>query len=152
MNVNNPSEITLLKDKEWSFIDGEVCRATNFDDTISHLDKSMPYASITVECRKMPNKVKGFIAHKIDYMHLRAAFKERTIKENEEVIFCWTKRKYKLKLMKFLPGFFPKLWIMIVPKGAFELITDPNHKPELHGEARYLAERPIVEYKPEVML
>jgi len=144
MNKNNPSEITLLKDKEWSIIDGEPCRIIAFDDTISKLDKLMPYAYITIECKKVKKIIKGFITHKVDYMHLRAAFKERTIKENEEVIIFWSKKHYKLKLMRFLPGFLPKLWVMICPKGAFELMTDPNHRPELHGEARYLAERPIV--------
>lgn len=153
MNENNPlEEIALLNDREWSMIDGEPCRVIDFDDTISKPDKLMPYASITIECKKVKKVIKGFITHKIDFMHLRKAFRERTIKENEEVIIFWTKRNYKLKLMRFLPGFFPKLWVMICPKGAFELMVDQNYMPELKGEARWNATKPIVEWKPEVML
>lgn len=152
MNENNPlDKIVLLRDREWSMIDGEPCRVIDFDDTISKLGKLMPYASINIECKKVKKVIKGFITHKIDYIHLRKAFRERTIKESEEVIIFWTKRNYKLKLMRFLPGFWPKLWVMICPKGAFELMTDANYKPELQGEARFLAEKPIVDWKPEIM-
>ena len=45
----------------------------------------------------------------------------------------------------------PRLWVMICPKGAFELMADQKSRPELQGEARFLAERPIAEWKPEVM-
>lgn len=148
---NNISEITLLKDSEWGVIEGEPCRVIDFDDTISKLGKLMPYASITIECKKVNKIIKGFITHKIDYIHLRKAFRERTIKENEEVIISWSKKHYKLKLMRVFPAFWPKLWVMICQKGAFELITNPNHRPELQDEARFLAEKPIVEWKPEIM-
>lgn len=149
MSKEENSEITLLRDREWSLIDGEVCRATDFDDTISHLNKSMPYASITIECRKMPNKIKGFITHKIDYKHLRDAF--GMLKEDDEVLFFWSVKHYKHKIYSLLSNTMPKLWVMICLKGAFELMTDQNYKPELQGEARFLAEKPIVEFKPEVM-
>ena len=43
----------------------------------------------------------------------------------------------------------PKLTVMICSKGAYEIMTDSNYKPELTGEARFNAERPIVEWKPE---
>jgi hypothetical protein len=146
-----PSEVTLLTDKQWSAIDGELCRATKFDDTISHIDKYMPYASIEIECRKMPNKIKGFITHKIDYKNLKYAFRERTIKENEEVLISWTVRNYTHKIYSFFSYTMPKLRVMICPKGAFELEVDPNYKPELKGEARWNATKPIVDWKPEVM-
>jgi len=158
MNKNNPSEVTFINDREWSMIDGELCRVIDFiplgfikDGKISTFGLSAPYASVTIECKKYQNKIKGFITHKMDFLHLWAAFKERTIKENEEAIICWTKRNYKLKLLRFFPGFWPKLWVMICQKGAFELMTDPNYKPELKGEARFLAEKPIIDWKPEIM-
>lgn len=158
MNEDIPlEEIVLLTDKNWSIIDAEVCRVIDFTPLVpfkngkifSHL--TMPYASIAIECKKINKKIKGFITHKLDFIHLWMAFKERTIKENEEVIIFWSIRNYKYKLLRFFPGLFPKLWVMICPKGAFELMTNPNHKPELGGEARFLAERPIVEWKPEIM-
>lgn len=152
MNENNPlEEIVLLTDRQWSMIDGEPCRVIDFDDTISKLGKLMPYASITIECKKVKKVIKGFITHKIDFIHLRKAFRERTIKGNEEVIIFWTIRNYKYKLLRFFHGHLPKMWVMICQKGAFELITDPNHRPELKGEARYRMEKPIVDWKPKIM-
>lgn len=152
------SEVSLLKDSEWSIIDGEVCRVIDFtpwgfvkDRKISTINRWTPYASLTIECKKISGKATGFITHKMDFLHLWAAFKERGIKQNEEVIIIWSKKNYKFKLLNFLPGFWPKLWVMICQKGAFELITDSNYKPELHGEARAMAEMPIIDWKPDIM-
>lgn len=47
--------------------------------------------------------------------------------------------------------FMPKLWVMICNKNSFELQTNSNFKPELTGEARWLASQPIEEYKPDVI-
>lgn len=153
---NDSSDITLLKDREWSIIADEPCRVIDFipwgfikDGTISTLSKTTPYASVNLECKTFSkHKIAGLITHKIDFIHLWTAFKERTVKQNEEVIIFWSKRYYKLKLMKFLPGFWPKLRVMVCQKGAFELMTDPNYRPELEGEARFMAECPIVDWKP----
>jgi len=150
-------EITLLRDREWSLIDGEVCRATNFDDTISHFDKSLPYASITIECRKMPDKINGFITHKIDFLNLQKVFNEGIVKKGiekgyTEVIIIWTRKHYKNILFKLASFCMPKLIVWICKKGAYEFINYPNHKPELQGEARFEMQKPIVEYKPEAML
>lgn len=155
---NNSSDIILTKDSEWDMIDGELCKIIDFvphtsikDGKISKLNKTIPYASIAIECEKIPNKITGFITHKTDFIHLWTAFKERTIKQNEEVIIFWSKKHYKLKLLRFFPGFWPKLWVMICQKDAFKLMSDPNYKPELQGEARYNAEKSIIEWKPEIM-
>jgi hypothetical protein len=152
------SEITLIKDREWSVIDGEFCRVLDFnplgsvkDGKISALSITTPYASITIECKKLPGEITGFITNKVDFMHLWLAFKKRTIKQDEEVIISWSKKHYKIKFLKFFPGLWPKLRGMICQKGAFELLTDPSCKPELRGEARWEATRPIVQWKPEVM-
>jgi len=147
----------MRKDSEWSAIDGEPCRVVSFTPLVSiengkiiTSNKTEPYASVVLECKKMPNTIKGFICHKMDFKHLWKAFKERGIEQNEEVIIFWSKKHLK-SYAKIFSAFMPKLWITICPKGAFELITNPNSRPELQGEARYLAEKPIVEWKPEVM-
>jgi len=158
-NTDNTKN-TLLKDSEWAAIDGEACRVISFDPfggttikegKITTPIKLMPYASVTFECKKASEKIKGFITHKTDFTYLWTAFKERGIKPNEEVIFFWTKKHYKYKFLKFISGSFPRLWVMVCHKGAYELMTDPSYKPELQGEARFEAERPIVEWKHEVM-
>lgn len=155
--VKEQPEVILLKDSEWSIIDQELCRVIDFvpfgsvrNGEVLALDKSTPYASITFVCEKLSGKIKGFITHKIDFMHLWMVFKERKIEKDEEVIIVWTKKLYK-GFAKLSSAIMPKLQVMICKKGAFKLMTNPNYKPDLRGQARYLAERPIVLLKPEVM-
>ena len=150
-------EKTLLKDSDWSEIEGEVCRVIDFvpmgsvkDGNVKTLDTSTPYASVILECRKFPNKITGFITHKVDFLHLWAVFRERGIKENEEVLISWYRKGLKTFAKIFSP-IMPKLVVMICRREAYELINDQNFKPELRGEARFNAEKPIVEWKPEVM-
>ncbi len=153
----NGSDFTLIKDSEWSVIDGEPCRVIDFipwgsikNGKVLAIDKTGPYASISLECKKFSKNVTGYITHKMDFEHLWAAFKERTVKQDEEIIIFWSKKNYK-SYAKLFSAFMPRLWIIICPKGAFELLIDPNYKPELTGEARWDATKPIVEWKPEVM-
>ena len=96
MNTNNNQhQIVLLKDSEWSVIDGEVCRVTDFaplgsfidaSGKVQSADKTTPYACITFENKKLGNNVKGYITHKIDFENLWAAFKGTTMAQYEEVI------------------------------------------------------------------
>ena len=153
------SEIALLNDNEWRKIDGELCRVIEFvpmasvkNGNVKVLEKGAALASLHFFCSRFPKKeITGFVTHKLDFLHLWNAFKERRIKPEEEVLFLWTSKNYKNNLYKFLSPFMPKLWVMICQKGAFELITDRNYRPELQGEARFNAERSIVDWKPEVM-
>jgi len=115
------------------------------------MDKSMPYAVVNMECKKLGKNVRGYITHKEDLRHLWAAFRDRKVKENEEVIIIWTRKHYRWKLTKFLTPFMPKLWVMVCPKGAYDLMADSNYRRELSGEARWDAMKPIVQWKPEVM-
>ena len=157
------SEIVLLKDSEWSAIDGELCRVTSFDPLgslvgtdgkVHAMDKTTPYASVTIECQKLGKNITGYITHKMDFQHLLGAFKDRKVKDDEEVIICWTRERYKVHSRigkKLYSAFMPKLWVMVCPKGAYDLWIDSNYKPELWGEARMNAMMPITEWKPEVM-
>jgi hypothetical protein len=156
---NSESKIVLLKDSEWSMIDGDACRVTDFgplgslidaDGKVQSMDKTTPYASITIECEKLGKDITGYITHKEDFQHLWAAFKERKMKNDEEVIIIWTKKNYK-RGVKFFSGLMPKLWVMVCPKGAYELMVDPSYKPELNGLQRWDAMKSIDEWKPEVM-
>jgi len=147
----------LRKDNEWSIIDSESCRVIEFTPLASVengkviiSNKTELYAYIIFECKKLSQPTKGFICHKMDFQHLWAAFKERGVQQDEEVIIFWSKKHLK-SFAKIFSAFMPRLWVMICPKGAFELMTDPTSRPELQGEARFLAERPIVDWKPEVM-
>jgi hypothetical protein len=156
---DSESEIVLLKDKEWSVIDGEACRVIDFsplgaiinaDGEVQSIDKTTPYASITIECEKLGKNIRGYITHKIDFKHLWTAFRERMVKEDEEVIIIWTKKHYKVGI-KYVSAFMPKLWVMVCAKGAFDLMTNDDYKPELTGLERWEAQKPITDWKPEVM-
>lgn len=156
-DIIEQSEIIFLRDREWSIIDGEICRVTDFipsdfikDRKALALRKTLPYASVNLECKILPTKITGFICHKIDFMHLWMAFKERSIKQDEEVLIIWTKRNYK-NIYKFFTAFMPRIWVMICHKDAFELSVNQRYKPELSGEARWNANKPIIQWKPEVM-
>ncbi|MDD4989839.1 MAG: hypothetical protein PHW31_00840 [Candidatus Pacebacteria bacterium] len=151
------TEIILRKDNEWSVIDGDPCRIIKFTPLVSVesgrvvvSNKTAPYASIILECKKLPQQTKGFICHKMDFQHLWTAFKERGVQQDEEVIIFWSKKHFK-GFTKIFSAFMPRLWVMIYKKGAFELITNFDSQPELQGEARFLAEKPIIEWKPKVM-
>jgi len=150
-------KIILLRDREWSVIDGEVCRVLDFtplcvvkNGKIQRIDV-MPYASIRIRCKKIPHEIIGFINYREDFKSLWSAFKERGVKGEEEVLVVWSKKDYKFKWLRFFSFLLPKLRVMICPKGAFELITDPESRPELQGEARFKAERPIVIFKSPVL-
>ena len=155
-NSKDQPEIIMLKDSEWSLINGEICKAIDFvpmaiikNGKTSIHNRASPYASIKFECRKLPQIAAGYITHKIDFMHLWTAFKERMIQQDEEVLFFWSKKYYK-GYAKLFPAFMPKMWVMVCPKGAYQLF-DPSFKPELEGEARARARVPIVDWKPKVM-
>ena len=154
----NFTDKDLLKDSQWSVIDGEFCRVIDFvpmasikEGKIFAIDKTTPYASVLLECKRLPTKVTGFITNKIDFMHLWSAFKEKGVKQNEEVLILWSKKHYK-KVYKIFSAFLPRLWVMVCPRGAFELQTNPGYRPELNGEARWNATKPIIDWKPEVMI
>jgi hypothetical protein len=47
-------------------------------------------------------------------------------------------------------------WLQVVllefiPMSSFEIHTNKNYKPELIGEARWLASQPVEDFKPDVM-
>ena len=163
LEKRSESEIVLLKDSEWSAIDGEPCRVTSFDPLgslvdiggkVRAMDKTTPYASVAVECKKLGKNVTGYITHKEDFKHLWLAFRDRKVKDDEEVIICWTRERYKVHSSvgkKLYSAFMPKLWVMVCPKGAYDLFVDSNCRPELWGEARWEAMKPITQWKPEVI-
>ena len=73
----NLADKDLVKESQWSVIDGEPCRVIDFvpmasikEGKISSIDKTMPYASVVLECKKLPTETRGFIMHKVDFMHL----------------------------------------------------------------------------------
>ena len=155
-NMNKDYPI-LGKDITWDTIDGDVLLAVEFNPyakvdgkTITSIP-NYPYATLTVECTKIPQQATLYVTHKLDFQNLWNAYKVRGIQDSEEVLVFWTKKHYKSGLSKFFSSIMPKLWIRVCKKGAYKLMTDKNYKPEITGEARFLAESPVIEWKPDVL-
>jgi len=139
----NESEIILRKDREWSLVDSRLCLITDFLPFMGSIVKdgkaispvtTAPYASITVEYKGTHNKITGFITHKMDFINLWSAFRERVIDEKkEEVLIYWTTKHYKYKVLKIFSAFIlailgasplPKIIVMICPKGTYKKLSD----------------------------
>jgi hypothetical protein len=156
--MNDSDNIELVKDKEWSIIDGEACRVSHFTPfasvekgKIKNARLTTPYACISLECIKLTHEAKGYITHKVDFINLWEAFKVRGINEEEEIIVTWTQKNYKKYYKAFSFVGLPKLIIWICHKGSYEIMNGVDKKPELTGRTWFEAIKPIKEWKPEVM-
>jgi hypothetical protein len=141
-------ETGLLRDSDWAPLDGEACRVTSL--TPLGFTKRMPLASIELESPLLPEPTTGFVAHKLDYEHLTEAFRLKESEPNSEVLIIWTKDFLK-RSAKLFARYMPRMWVMLCPVNAYELITDQTYKPELRGLERHEAQSPIAEWKPDVM-
>lgn len=182
------TETVLFTDRDWSAIDGELCRVARFvpvaavvEGKVVALDETMPYAGVALECTRLPGPVTGLISNKLDFAMLWAAFEERGsvkgarlevphtleretmdplkksrmvesgLAEGEEVLVVWTRHRYKPLIGAVPSVFLPKLIVMVCPAGAYELTTDEDSRPELGGEERFLASRPMATWIPNLM-
>lgn len=140
---NKQAEVILRKDKEWRLIDGELLLVTDFSPLMGSTVKDgvaissvsdVPYASISIESKKIKEKTTGFITHKEDFINLWSAFKEIGINQgNEEVLIYWTTKRYNNIIAKILSSFllgllgstpFPKIVVMVCKKGTYESCPD----------------------------
>jgi hypothetical protein len=147
----------MLKDIDWQVIEGDVCRVVDFtsmaeikNGKAKAVNRATPYAAVTFECTKFLQQVNGFICHKLDFMNLSEAMQEKLRRENTEVLMFWNKKQLR-GYARLFSSIMPRFCFMLCPIGAYELITNDAHMPELRGEARFLAMRPILEWTPEVI-
>jgi hypothetical protein len=151
-------ETALIRDSDWELLEGEPCRVLEFTPLAGRMEGTKvksstmgAYASIELESPVLAEPTTGFITHKLDFQHLWDAFDVRGVGDDEEVIVFWNKSNLK-RAVKLLPrSMMPGLVVWVCPRNAYELMTDETFRPELHGVARYHAEKPIVEWKPDVM-
>jgi hypothetical protein len=160
-------DVTLLRDADWAVTEGYPCRVTGFDpvaevtnvylnefgkvkrgDVIS--TRRLPFATVEVECSRLPTNTRANITHKLDFIHLWIVFKWEGVKQDEEVVVFWLKSYLKWYAAPFA-WFMPRLRVMVCKKEAYELMVDPYWKPELQGLERWNAQKPIVDWKPEVL-
>jgi hypothetical protein len=152
------SEIVFLRDDEWSVIDGCECLVKEFrpmaatveDGKVVAPSRRLPYAAVDFVCAEFEGDATGFITHRDDFRHLWTAVNDRGIGDDEELIIIWT-RQYPSWWARRTSKALPKLVVWVCPSGAYELMTDPGARPELAGEERFQALRPIAEWKPDVL-
>ena len=145
----------LLTDSEWGSVDGDACRVFQFspfgwpEEGRICVPKRIPYAAIHFECTRVPGTIKGYITHRVDFLHLWQAFIERGVRDDEEVVVYWTIQNYKFKWLRYFSVIFPKLWVTISHKGFFEFMK--GHR-EVRGQ-RTTEEmlESIASWKPGIM-
>ena len=147
----------FISNKDWSEVDGKLCKLVSFDTRNTTCVNDKVYTNTAGEygrvvfhssCSNEP--IEGYIFHKVDFLNLHTIIKNRGVSEEQEVLFFYLNKNYK-RIYRIFKIFLPKLYLMVCKKDSFLLIEDKNFKPELKGEARYIASAPIFEIKPEVM-
>jgi hypothetical protein len=137
--VNN----IFIKDSDWSVIEDDLCKVTNFE---THRGKAAR-ATVTLDSPKIAANTVGAIFHKLDVQHLREAFAVKGNDPQMVVAIEWSKRHLS-GVRKLLSPFMPRLFIMVMHEDAFELLINRNLCPELRGEARANAEKPVAMWEP----
>ena len=143
----------LGKDIAWNKINGELCRVLDFipyasvrNGKVESAGISTPYASLTLECPKISENIGCPIIHRVDFIHLWGIFKERGLKEGEEVLAG--RYEYKTVLGKLFSSFLPKIYILIYPSGSYNKFNDKSWQEKTQGEAWTKAMRPTVKIDP----
>jgi|SRR5215510_2035736 len=123
----------LVKNSQWSAIDGELCLITNFhpmlgskveNGVVFSVDKTIPYASVSLTCRRATETITGFITHKLDFQNLWAVFQERGLGDGEEALMYWTQTHYTNLVARFFSATMPKVIVMVCKKGTYESVPD----------------------------
>jgi hypothetical protein len=151
----------LLRDEDWMIIEGRLCQVSRFTPfarveagKVVSAGRKTPYAVIALECVEgqtdLPPDSTGMIGHKVDFQHLWSAFVERGIGEDEAVVIVWGK-KYLRGLTKIFSVFMPRLIVMVFTTRGLGLLTDSTREPDLKGYERFLAEKPVAEWRPKML-
>jgi hypothetical protein len=148
----------LLRDEDWRPLDGEMCRVIEFTPLSGSVEggevksssKGLPYASIEIEAPPLPEPTTGFVTHKIDFLHLWEVFQVRGVADDEEVIVIWNKSALR-GVHRWLSRIMPGLMVWVCRKHTYDLLHDPNFRPEIETSARYDHASPIAKWEPDVL-
>lgn len=131
------SQVGLRSDKQWSQLEGHLCRITGFmpvmrseikNGEVVGGDRQFPYAGFSIESRRIPKglEVMGFCTHKLDFENLWDVFNSGYLDtDTEEVLMFWSRKHYNSTAFKLLSTMSPKMVIMVCKKGTFA--TANNH-------------------------
>jgi hypothetical protein len=128
---------SLLTDTQWNEVGDTPCRVIDFiplsgsikNGKVISIDKTTPYASVVIECKELTSQATGFITNRLDFANLWTLFKNRGIREGEEVIIFWRKNKMK-GYAKLVASFMPKFWIMVCHKNTYDIANSTDMSPE----------------------
>lgn len=153
-------EIIFLKDRDWRVNDGRLSLIREFKPFLGSkvengmaitVDSSIPYASVEFVSHNLPNQATGFITHKEDFINLWKVFNDRGIASNEEVIFYWSTKHYKSKIVGFLSKMLPKMAIYVVPSGTYQTVSDMDLPKVDTANVMYYALAAKDAWIPEIM-
>jgi len=138
--------LVIGKDIPFEKIDGHLLRLIDFIPQ----EKSFfnPYAFASVECTAFRGIATLPVFQRTGFKNLSDAWKLR--KGEEEILIFWSVRHYSSRVFKLFSAILPKLWIRVCPKDSYKIESDNSFKPNLQGEARFLATKVIKQWKPEV--
>jgi hypothetical protein len=127
MKKPSESEAVFMKFKNWKAIEGELCHVKSIqpmggvvkDGVVVEMRKTVPFASITFECKKIDKPIIGYIDSKIDFLSLWQAFEEKGENNDVEVLMSWSIKHYRGWVYRMFPVFFPKMLVLIASKGTY---------------------------------
>jgi len=166
METSEHSEVPLIgRDLSWGAIEGQYCRVKHFtpfaiveSGKVKEVSRTLPYASLLVECPKAFEEASMPVIHKLDFRNLWEVFMERKVygdtrdygvSTEMEVLVVYAPLKRR-KLAKLFSGVLPSLVIQLYPKGSLERLEG---KPDtgLSAEEYLKSLLPIAEWdaRPE---
>jgi hypothetical protein len=147
-------ERTLLNDRDWKSIENQLCLVKDFipmagvvrNGEVVSSTSNVPYGAVKLRCCGSTDELTGYIAHKVDFAMLWAAFNERIevpetrfeihfpgefsrkgLGADEEVWLLWTRTNYAF-LARIFSKILPHLIVMVSREGFFEIACEEGNK------------------------
>lgn len=134
-------EPIIGKDLTFESIDGHLLKLIEVNKPEDHLLNAYTY--VLVESLVFNGKALLPIFHKLDFKNISEAIECR--KNNEDILMFWSNTHYRSPIFNLFKGFLPKLWIRLCNEDSYKIESDNSYKPELQGEARFLATKSLKE-------
>jgi hypothetical protein len=125
MNPDQEKYLVIGKDVPWDSITNMMCRVIEFNPFAKIVNgkvsgqRGFPYASLIIQPEKLPGILELHILQEVEFRQLWGGLIEQAIDEDKEVIVVWSD-DHKNGIIKRVPPLFPKLEILVYPKGSFE--------------------------------
>jgi len=132
------------RDIPWKDVREKICRVVGFTELakvengkVIAVNRTTPYGILTVECEGLAGESTIWVGHRVDFLHLWEAFRQRSEANGEEVLVVPLPHEWN--------PFLPILLIWLCPKGAFNKMIHPELRKS--GRAGWSEIAPIAEWK-----